>query len=147
MEAGIPVNGTISENAELDPAIFNDLKLGKHFTLQTVLDYSTLLGGGDEGGLQTFEYGFDFGYTIWQSELRLPLVQQLTPMFELLGETGLNQGESGQNSLLGSFGFRLGFKPFGDLDATFGLGYVFPVDSLARQEVHWGIASSLTFEF
>jgi hypothetical protein len=147
MEVGIPVNSAVSQNTELDPEIFNDLKLGEHFSFQTVLGYSALLGGGDNGGLQTFEYGLVFGWSIKNSELPLPGVERFTPLFELEGETGLNQGESGQNSLLGSAGFRLELKPIGDLQPSLGLGYVFPVDSGARDEVHWGIVSSLTVEF
>ena len=91
MEAGIPVNSAVSKNSEFAPEIFNDLRLGKHFSLQSVFGYSTLFGGGNDGGLQTFEYGFDFGYTIPHSELPLPGVQQFIPMFELAGETELNK--------------------------------------------------------
>ncbi len=147
MEAGIPVNSAVSKNSEFAPQIFNDLRLGKHFSLQSVFGYSTLFGGGNDGGLQTFEYGFDFGYTIPHSELRLPGVQQFIPMFELAGETELNQADSGQNSLLGSLGFRLDLKPIGEVQPGLGLGFVFPVDNGARTEVHWGIATSLTLEF
>ena len=147
MEVGIPASSAISINADFEPKIFNDLKLGKHFSLQTVLGYSRLLGGGDNGGLQTFEYGFDFAYAISRDELPVPGVQQFTPMFELAGETGLNKDESGQNSLLGSIGFRVDFKPIEDLHPSLGLGYVFPIDNNAHAEVHWGIATSLTWEF
>lgn len=147
MEVGIPVNSAISKNTELATIIFNDLKLGEDFSLQSVFGYSTLFGGGDNGGLQTFEYGFAFGYTIPRRELPLAGVQRFTPLFELAGETGLNKGQSGQNSLLGSIGFRLDLKPLGNLQPSLGLGYVFPMDSGARAEVHWGIATSLIFEF
>jgi hypothetical protein len=147
MEIGIPVNTTVSKNAELDPEVFNDLRLGRHFSIQTVLGYDTTFGSGDGGGLQSFEYGFVFGYTFPHAELRLPGVQQFTPLFELTGETGLNKDESGQNSLLGSIGFRVDFKPVGEVQPSLGLGYVFPIDSGAREEVHWGIATSLVFEF
>lgn len=146
-EVGIPVNSAVSQNVGFDPKIFNDLKLGEHFSLQSVFGYSTLFGGGDNGGLQTFEYGFDFAYAIPRNELPLPGVQQFTPMFELVGETELNKDESGQNSLLGSIGFRLYLKAIGNLQPSLGLGYVFPIDSGARAEVHWGVATSLTFEF
>jgi hypothetical protein len=147
MEVGVPVNSAASKNTEFVPKIFNDLKLGEHFSLQSVFGYSTLFGGGDNGGLQTFEYGFDFAYAIPRNELPFPGVQQFTPMFELVGETELNKDESGQNSLLGSIGFRLYLKAIGDLQPSLGLGYVFPIDSGARAEVHWGIATSLIFEF
>ena len=36
-EAGIPVNSSVSKNAEVVPKIFNDLRLGDHFTLQSDL--------------------------------------------------------------------------------------------------------------
>jgi hypothetical protein len=147
MEAGIPVNTMTSKNGELAPEIFNDLKIGEHCSIQTVLGYDTILGGGDEGGLQSFEYGFVFGYTISQRELQLPGIQQFTPLFELSGETGLNKDEAGQNSLLGSAGFRLDLKHFGDMYPSIGLGYLFPVDGGARKEVHWGIITSLELQF
>ena len=147
MEVGIPVNSAVSKNTEFDPTVFNDLKLGEHFSIQSVFGYDTLFGGGDNGGLQTFEYGFAFGYAIPHNVMPLPGVQQLTPLFELTGETGLNRGESGQNSLLGSSGFRLDLKPVGEMQPSLGLGYVFPIDSGARAEVHWGIVTSLTLEF
>jgi len=147
MEAGIPVNTAVSQNTELNPKIFNDLKLGEHFSLQSVLGYDTLLGGGDNGGLQTFDYGFAFGYAVPHGELSLPGIQQFTPLFELDGETGLNHGQSGQNSLLGSIGFRADLKQVGDVQPSLGLGFVFPMDSGARDEVHWGIATSVTLDF
>jgi hypothetical protein len=147
MEVGIPVNSTVSKNTEFDPKVFNDLKVGEHFSIQSVFGYDTLFGGGDNGGLQTFEYGFAFGYAIPHGVMSLPGVQQLTPLLELTGETGLNKEESGQNSLLGSIGFRLDLKPMGEMQPSLGLGYVFPIDSGADAEVHWGIVTSLTLEF
>ena len=147
LEVGIPVNSQVSQNAELEPEVFNDLRLTEHFSLQTVLGYSTLFGGGDQGGLQTFEYGFAFGYLLTEQELRLPGVQDLTLLLELSGERQMNQENTGDDSLLGSLGFRLNFKPLGELQSSLGLGWIFPVDNGAREEVHWGIATSLIFGF
>jgi hypothetical protein len=76
MEVGIPVNSAVSKNAELVPKVFNDLRLGNHFTLQSVLGHSTLLGPAPDGGTQTFEYAFVFGCTIPRKELQLPDVQE-----------------------------------------------------------------------
>lgn len=147
LEAGLPANSPVSQNAELTPKIFNDLKLGEHFSLQTILGYSTLLGGGDKGDLQTFEYGFDFACALPHRKLPLPGVEQFTPMLEVSGETELNHAAAGQNSLLGCIGFRVNFKPLGDVQPSLGLGYVFPIDVGAHTEVRWGIATSLTFDF
>ena len=145
--ASVPVSSAIGINAGLEPELFNDLKLGEHFSFQTVLGYSMLFGGGDNGGRDTFEYGFAFGYELSPDQLHLPGVEQITPLFELVGETELNQGESGQNSLLGSLGFRMDLKPVGGLQPSVGLGYVFPIDNGARAQVHWGIVASLILGF
>ena len=96
IEVGIPTNSTVSKNTELVPKVFNDLRLGDHFTLQSVFGYSMLYGPGEDGGLQTFEYGFVFGYTIQHERTALPGVLQLIPMFELSGETELNHADHGQ---------------------------------------------------
>jgi len=147
LEAGLPVNSAVSKNTELTPELFNDLKLGTSFSLQSVFSYSTLYGGGGVGGLRTFEYGFALGYAVPQTKITLPGIERFTPLLELSGETDLNQASAGQNDLLGSIGFRLDFKAIGDVQPSLGLGYVLPVDNDARTEVHWGIATSLTLEF
>ncbi|MDD5686530.1 MAG: hypothetical protein PHE88_01700 [Elusimicrobia bacterium] len=147
IEIGTPINTDISKNTELVPKIFNDLKLGDHFTLQSIFGYSKLFGGGDDGGLQTFEYSFVFGYRIPKDELALPGVQQFVPIFELKGETELNKDDSGHNNLIGNMGFRFNCKDIGQVLPRPGLGFVFPIDKGARMETHWGIVTSLVLEY
>jgi len=147
LEIGIPVNSVEGGSTEVVPKLFNDLKLGGHFTIQTVLGYSTFLGDGQNGGLQTFEYGFALGYAIPHDELPLPWEKQFTPLLELDGEMIMNQSDAGQNSLPGSIGFRMDLKPIGDIDPSFAVGFVFPMDTSTREEIHWGIATGLTLEF
>jgi hypothetical protein len=146
-EAGVPTNSTLSKNAEFVPKIFNDLRLGEHFTLQSILGYSTLVGPGDDGGLATFEYGFVFGYTIQHEQLPIPGVLQVIPVFELIGETALNHDEKGQTSLEGDAAVRVNLKPIGRIQPRLGVGYVFPITNAARQDLHWGIVTSLVFEY
>jgi hypothetical protein len=147
IEVGIPTNSSVSPNGEVVPKIFNDLKLGDHFTLQTILGYSTLFGGGEDGGLATFEYGLVFGYTIQHDELPIPGLQQLIPVVELSGETALNHDDRGQNSLLADVGFRANLKTVGRIQPRLGVAFVFPVDRSARADVHWGVITSLVFEY
>jgi len=147
VEAGIPVNSVVSKNAELVPKIFNDLRLGEHFNLQSVFGYSTLFGGGAAGGLQTFEYGFVFGFPIQHRELPLPGVLQFIPVFELSGNTDINQATPGHNSLVGNAAFRLNLKSIGRIQPRLGFGYVFPIDHGAGQELNHGFFTSLVFEF
>jgi hypothetical protein len=146
-EVGIPVNSPLSKDTEIVPKIFDDLALGKHFTLQTIEGYSTLLGPGDGRNLETFEYGFVFGYALQHDELPLPDVQQFIPIFELQGDTELNKDTPGHNSLLGNAAFRVNLDAIGDVQPRLGLGYVFPIDKGARQDFHWGIYTSLVFEY
>jgi len=147
IEVGIPTNSSVSKNTEVVPKVFNDLKLGDHFTLQSVFGYSTLIGGGEDGGLQTFEYGFVFGYTIQHDELPVPGVQQLIPMFELSGESELNRADHGSNSLIADVGFRANLKTIGRVQPRLGCAFVFPIGESARQNIHWGVITSLVFEY
>jgi len=147
IEVGVPTNSPVSKNAEIVPKIFNDTTLGDHFTLQSIFGYSMLLGSGDEGGLHTFEYGFDFGYTIYHHELPLPDVEELIPVFEVLGDTTVNHAEAGHNELLGNVAFRANLKAIGRVQPRLGIGYVFPIDQGARDDARWGIITSLVFEF
>jgi hypothetical protein len=147
IEVGIPTNSSVSMNAEFVPKIFNDLRLGEHFTLQSILGYSTLAGPGEDGGLETFEYGFVFGYTIQHDELPLPGVQQLIPVIEITGETALNHADHGHSNILADFGFRANLKAIGRVQPRLGVAFVLPVDRTARNEVHWGVVTSLVFEY
>jgi hypothetical protein len=147
LEIGIPASSAISVNPEFVPKIFNDTRIGGHFTVQSIFGYSTLAGGGEEGGLQTFEYGFTFGYAIEHRQLPIPGVQRVIPMFELVGETGMNKDSAGQNSLLGNACFRVNLNSIGRVQPRLGLGFIFPMNSNARTDVHCGIVTSLVFEY
>jgi hypothetical protein len=145
-EAGIPTESAVSKNAELVPKFFNDLEVG-NFTAQSIFGYSTLLGPGDDGGLQTLEYGFVFGYTIQRDRLPLPDVLQTIPVFELIGDTQMNKDNPGHNSLLADAGLRFNLKSIGRIQPRPGIVFVFPMDSGAREDAHWGVMTSLVFEF
>ncbi len=136
----------MSKNAELVPKVFNDLKVGP-FTAQSILGYSTLFGPGADGGLETFEYGFVLGYTIPHRQLPPPGVLQAIPFLELLGETELNKEHAGQNSLLGNAGLRFNLKAIGPIQPRPGIGFIFPMDTGARQDTQWGVIASLVFHF
>lgn len=146
IEVGIPTGSAVSKHAELVPKLFSDLKVGR-FTVQSIFGYSRLFGPGDDGGLQTFEYGFVFGYTIRHDFLPLPGVLETIPFFELVGETELNKSDAGRNSLLGNAGLRFNLKALGRVQPRPGIGFVFPMDAAARSETHWGIITSLVFQF
>jgi hypothetical protein len=144
IELGIPTTSDVSQNTELVPKLFNDTKIGR-FTVQSVAGYSMLYGPGEDGGLNTFEYGFTFGYDIPRSFLSLPGVEKLYPVFELSGETQLNHDR--QTSLTGDAGLRMNLKSIGRIQPRPGVVFVFPMNNNSRDEAHWGIMTSLVFEF
>jgi len=146
VEIGIPTQSEVSKNAELVPKIFSDVKIGD-FTAQAIAGYSALFGPGDEGGLQVFEYGFVFGYPIPRRQLPLPGVLEIVPMLEITGETELNKSNPGRTALIGDAGFRVFCKAIGPVQPRLGVAFVFPMNNTAREEIHWGITTSLVFQF
>ncbi|HWE04075.1 MAG TPA: hypothetical protein VG326_16840 [Tepidisphaeraceae bacterium] len=147
LEVGIPTNSHVSKNTEIAPGIFDDLRLGEHFSLQSLVSFSTLLGSAPDEGRQSMEYGVAFGYSIEDEDLPLPWVEQTIPLFELVGETGLDGDRSGHNALTATAGFRLEMKRIHDVQPQLGFGYIFPVDKGGREDLRWGIIVSLSLEF
>ena len=146
-EVGIPFFNQISVNTEVVPKVFNDLMIGKHFTVQSILGWSSLLGRGPEGGLQNFEYGFVFGYTLQHSELPIPLVEQFIPMMELNGARALTKEDAGTDALTADVGFRINTKPVFGVQPRLGAAFVFPLDSGGRQQETSGFVLSAVFEY
>jgi len=146
VELGIPTGSDVSKNTELVPKIFNDTKIGG-FTVQSIFGYSMLFGPGDDGGVNTFEYGFTFGYDLPRKILALPGVAKIIPVAELSGETQLNKSAAGQNSLTADVGLRMNLKAIGRIQPRPGVVFVFPLDNNSRADQHWGIMTSLVFEF
>lgn len=144
VELGIPTTSAVSHNTELVPKIFNDTKIGR-FTAQSIFGYSMLYGPGNDGGVNTFEYGFVFGYDLLKNTL--PGVEKVIPVAELSGETQLNKEAAGQSTLTGDIGLRFNLKPIGSIQPRPGVAFVYPLNHNSRQDQHWGIVTSLVFEF
>jgi len=146
LEFSPPTHSQISKDTEIVPKLFDMLKLGDHFSVQTGLGVSTLVGP-DARGLKTLEYDVVLGYELTHEILPLPLVVSTVPIFELDGETTLNKDDAGADNLSGTLGFRMNFEFIGRVQPKLGLGYVFPLDHGARQDFRWGVVTSLIFEY
>jgi len=142
-EVGIPTHSSVSKNGELVPKIFNDTKIG-NFTVQSIAGYSVTLGPADNE--RNLEYGFVFGYPLPHRQW-LPGVEEVIPMLELTGETGLNKAASGHTSLTGDAGVRLLCRSIGQVQPRLGIAFVFPVNNHARADTHWGVVTSLVFQY
>lgn len=148
IEIGIPLNSPLSKNPEIVPKIFNDTRIGEHFTSQIILGWSWLRGStASGGGEQHFEYGVVLGWTIAHHELPMPGVQDFIPVLELNGATLMNTHSGGQDNLVADFAFRANLYAIGRAQPRLGVGYVVPLDSTAREQFRWGIYSSIVLEF
>lgn len=146
-EVGIPTDSRVSKNAEFVPKVFNDLRIGSHFTLQSIVGFSALTGPGEEGGLDTLEYGFVIGWTIPHKEIPIPGVEAIIPVFEISGEHALNGPDEGTDAVVGNAAVRVNLKSIGPIQPRLGVGYTFPMNQNAREDFHSGIYTSLVFEY
>ena len=147
LEVGAPTNTRVSKNTEITPGIFDDLRVGGHFTVQTLFSVSSLLGSKPAEGRESLEYGIAFGYSIEDEEFAVPHVERLTPIFELVGETALSGSKPGHDALTATAGLRIELKSIGEVQPQLGVTYLFPIDQGGREEMRWGIITSLEFEF
>ena len=146
-EVGIPTNSPVSKNAELVPKVFDDVRLGDHFSVQTIVGLSYLFGSKPDGGARTLEYGVLLGYNLEHEELPLPYVERTIPLFELVGETSLAGPTYGANALTATVGARFNLQSIGALQPRLGFGYAFPLDKGGRGDLRQGFVLSLVFEY
>ncbi len=146
LELSVPTKTRLSHDTEIVPQLSQAVRIGEHFSVQTNLGLSFLIGP-QEGGTQTLEYGATFGYSIDREQFNIPGTTRLTPLFELRGERGMNRGANGHNMLNGVAGVRIDLHSWGLVQPRLGIGYVFPIDSGARDDLRWGIVTSIVFEY
>jgi hypothetical protein len=146
LEVAAPSGSKISKDSEIVPQLFQLFRFGEHFSLQTSVGYSVVIGP-NEGGATALEYSVILGYNLEHDELPLPGIMRTIPIFELNGDWDLSREETGHNTLFGTAGVRLNFNSIGAAQPRIGIGYVFPIDQGARDELRWGVITSLVFEF
>jgi hypothetical protein len=148
LELAPPTQTKISKDTEVVPKVFNLLRLGESFSLQTGVGVATLIGPLDHG-LSTMEYDVVAGYELPHDTLPLPGVLSTTPLVELDGTYQFNQDASGQNQLFAVVGLHCNFDSWPGFPAQprLGIGYMIPLDPGARSQFDWGVVVSLIFEY
>jgi hypothetical protein len=63
------------------------------------------------------------------------------------GGTELNKDQHGHMSLLGNAAVRLNMDNIGPIQPRLGIGYIFPMNDGAREDLHSGVYTSLVFEY
>jgi hypothetical protein len=146
VELAIPTGSDVSKNTELVGGLYQTIALGEHFSVQTSVAYSRLFGPNEDRGAEVIEYSGVFGYNIEMGGKFLAIAR-VTPIFEIDGETALNHAESGTTSLTGAAGALINFESIGIGQPKLLIGYVFPLNDTARDEMDWGITTSLLLEY
>ena len=146
MEVAVPSGSSFSKDTELVPQVFQLLRLGEHVSVEASAGWTVLIGPVARGQ-NSLEYNVVLGYNLEREQISLPGVQRVIPIFELNGNTGLSHEERGENALFGTAGFRVNLNAVGIAQPRLGIGYVFPIDQGARDEIRWGFVTSLVFEF
>jgi hypothetical protein len=59
----------------------------------------------------------------------------------------LNKDNTDHNPLVGNLGFRVNMDAVGPFQPRLGFGFVFPMNNSARDDEHWGVVTSLVFEY
>ena len=146
LEVAIPTNTEVSKDGELVPQLFGLLRIGEHFSIQSSIGYSFVIGPEDSGN-QALEYTAVFGWNVTHDDAPLPkFIDRVIPIVEVIGERGMNHGDY-TNVLTGTAGVRVNFAAIGSVQPRIGLGYAFPIDEGGRDELDWGIITSIVFEF
>jgi hypothetical protein len=143
LDVGIPTRTPQSTtDVQLTPYLGQLLRIGDNLSLEAWVGPQFTIAP-DQTNILI--YGASFGYEIFHKELPVPLTRILTPIFELDGQTPFSS--EGQEALLGACGLDIGMPPVGDATPHFEIGYQFPIDKGARNDLRWGILAQLFLEF
>lgn len=142
LDFGIPTRTRASSrDLQLTPYLGQLLRLGRHISIEAWTGGAFSLAPHQR---DPFIYGVSVGYEIIQEQLPLPLMEKLTPIVELGGQTPFSS--RGQDVLFGFSGFDFHFRSVGALDPHIEVGYQFPLDQGARDQLRWGIVTQLFLE-
>jgi hypothetical protein len=134
-----PVSGT---DLQLTPFLGHMLRIGDHMSLEAWTGVQFTIAPHQTDQLI---YGLSLGYQLFHEQLPLPFTEKLTPILELDGQSPLSS--QGQDALFGVAGVELTFARVGGLNPHLEIGYQFPLDQGARDELQWGIITELFLEF
>jgi hypothetical protein len=142
LEAGIPTRTPVSSTqVTLTPYLGQLLRIGQHTSVQTWTGVQCTLGSENPDQII---YGVSFAYQIFQNEFPWHLTA-FTPTLEFDGQQPLTT--AGQDALIGIAGFETSLKSFGDVQPLISIGYEFPIDQGARENLRWGILVQFYLDF
>ncbi len=143
LDLGIPTRTPVSgTDAQLTPFLGHMLRIGDHLSLEAWTGVQFTIAPHQTNQLI---YGLSLGYQLFHEQLPLPLTEKLTPIVELDGQSPLSG--QGQDALFGVAGLDVNFTSVAKIDPHIELGYQFPLDQGARDQLQWGIIAEVFLEF
>lgn len=143
LDVGVPTRTAVSStDVQLTPYLGQLARLGWHVSIEAWTGAQITIAPNQTN---QFIYGASLGYKFFHDQLPLPLTTQVTPILELDGQTP--SGGSGQDALFGVAGVDLQLPSLGKIDPHIELGYEFPIDQGARDQLHWGVLARISLEF
>ena len=143
LDVGMPTRTPVSGmDVQLTPYLGQLLRIGEHVSLEMWTGSQFTIAPDQT---TQFLYGASLGYRILRDQLPIPFTDRLTPIFEIDGQAPFSNG--GRDALFGIVGFEIGLKPLGDMQPQIQIGYQFPIDTGASEQLRWGILTQITLEF
>ena len=143
LDVGIPTHTAVSgTDVQLTPYLGQLLRIGEHVSVEAWAGSQFTIG---PHRADQFIYGSTFGYQITHNQLSLPLAQTVTPLLELDGRTPFSNSDP--TALFGIAGLNWQFTRKGEFQPRLGIGYEFPLDQGARDQLRWGIVTQVTLDF
>jgi hypothetical protein len=143
LDIGVPTRTPVSgDDVQLTPYLGQLLRVGDHVSVEAWTGAQFTIAPRQVNQLI---YGGLLGYELSHDQLPVPLTERVTPNLEFDGQTPFSGG--GQDALFGVGGVDINFKSIGEVQPTLQVGYEFPVDQGARDQLHWGIVAEFLLEF
>jgi hypothetical protein len=143
LDVGIPTRTPVSGmDVQLTPYLGQLLRIGDHLSVEMWTGSQFTIAPDQT---TQFIYGASLGYRIPHDQLPVPFTDRLTPIFELDGQAPFSNG--GRDALFGVTGFEVGFKTLGEMQPQIEIGYQFPIDAGAKEQLRWGIIMQIKLEF
>jgi hypothetical protein len=143
LDFGIPTHTPASgTDLQLTPYLGQLLRIGDHLSLEGWTGPQITIAPDQTN---QFIYGVSCGYAIFHEALPIPFTEKLTPIAELDGQTPLKT--DGQDALFGVVGSDISFQSVGAVQPHLEIGYEFPLDQGARNQMQWGILAQFFLEF
>jgi hypothetical protein len=142
LDVGIPTRTPVSgTDVQLAPYLAQLLRLGAHASLQAWTGSQFTIGPDQH---TQFIYGALLGYELPHGDFPLPLTEKITPLLELDGQTPFSG--NAQDALFGAAGVDINFKSTGELHPAIEIGFQFPLDQGARDQLQWGVLAEFRLE-